>query len=84
MKLQLASEERTLLLKQQLREKELASQERILKYRLEIARLRAQNPAASSAGTLVDFGPDDHLMDTSPPSNNFDSLTFGVDEAPAP
>ena len=77
-KMELAAEERALVLKQQMREKEYAHAERMVKYKLELTRLKAQNPAA------VGFGQDDRPTDTyPPPSDNFsqDTTAFSVGDA---
>ena len=78
-KLEIGAEERALLLKQQMQEKELAYKERIMQYELELTRLKMQIPATAGAHP-IGFGPEGHSTNTYPPSDNFsqDSFVFGA------
>jgi len=72
----LAAEERALVLKQQMQEKEFEYKERMMQYELKLAQLKmGQTPIAVGAN----FGQDDHSMANAYPSNlSQDSFAFGT------
>jgi hypothetical protein len=85
--LRYAAEERVLAIKERMQEKEFEHQERMIKYELELARLRGQAPGttpsqpalgggAFSPGSNIFGQPSQADLYTTPDNTNFNNFTF--------